>query len=676
MTKRLMAVGCACALALTTARARAQDNDPDDDEVIVVTATRTERSETEAPGSVTVIGRDEIESGSAADLQDVIDEATGTFVNTYGGAGASSTVRIRGTYGSQTLVLIDGRSATAPSLGEADLSATPPAFVERIEIVRGPGSALYGTGAVGGVVQLITREVPDELMNEVALCVGTFNTLGGSYVGGLPLGEGGIVYGVNALSTDGHRDNSDYSTLDVLLKYRLTAVNTGSLTLSFMAKESHIGIPGVWPTDGFPGAYGNEDVNSLVDYTDSTRGALQAVYEQENFKARIALDAWRDTAYQEYDDFSFPANHIAETSDLETVKPQLELTGAVVKSDSLSVTYGTSVVEDRFFRDVTTENLTAGTVTKDGHTVVRTTGAWWAQVETRHEPIDTVLGARWDEPSDYDGRFSYRANVAGKINSDLRVHAGIGTAFRAPSMNDLHWPSLGNPDLKPEDSREIELGVKWNPALAGGATINAAVFQKSVTDMIRWAPDSTGMWTPENVDDVSIAGGELTARAPLGAGFQAKLNYTYLTGTETGQQTTHVDYTSATPYTNVVVERDLAFTPRHQLALGVEWARPLLDGEVTVGISGTYTDEILNYYDTWIDLGGGMEYDVVQDTKVLDSYWVWGLRVALSWTGGEAFLKVDNALDEQYARQIGSSLTDRDFPMPGRTVTLGTKLTF
>jgi outer membrane receptor for Fe3+-dicitrate len=100
-------------------------------------------------------------------------------------------------------------------------------------------------------------------------------------------------------------------------------------------------------------------------------------------------------------------------------------------------------------------------------------------------------------------------------------------------------------------------------------------------------------------------------------------------------------------------------------------------GNVTVGLTGTYTEDILNYYEVWTETSSGSYiYDVSHPTKEINAYWVFGLRVATSWDGGEAFLRIDNAFDRQYARQIGSTLEDRNFPMPGRSLTLGTKLQF
>ena len=176
MWKRMIVLWLGTPL-LWAVSAAAQEEETPELEVIVVTATRAERDLLDTPGSATVIDREALQEEGGADIGDVVHETEGVDVLRYGGPGSSTTAHLRGTYGVHTLVLVDGRTQNAPSRGSADLSGLSPAFVEQIEIVRGPASALYGTGAVGGVLQVFTRDIPEEPINEAYVSLGSFGSV-------------------------------------------------------------------------------------------------------------------------------------------------------------------------------------------------------------------------------------------------------------------------------------------------------------------------------------------------------------------------------------------------------------------------------------------------------------------------------------------------------------------
>jgi len=681
-------------LALLAAAAAAQEDEPAEPgelEEMVVTATRTERPLLNVPGSVTVIGLDEIAEIGGADIGDVIRDVEGVDVLKYGGAGSTTTAHLRGTAGVHALVLVDGRIENSPSLGSADLSALSPAFVERVEIVRGPASALYGAGAIGGVIQVFTREVPAEPINEAYVFGGSFETVGGSFLTGAPFGLGGGLLGIHAIRTDGHRANSDFERQELFGKLGFGDETTGRTVITLGLSDSRAGWPGPEPAS-VPSdrsetqrVFGNDEVSSLVDFGRSARGYVQADYRRADFRARASIDRREEEPRQEWMQWDFgdsSYHHIVQENSLETTKPELEAIMVWRPSPGLKILAGGGFGYDRLGVATTESDLDAPSVTASQRVDERTTGSVWGQVELGEGPWQGVIGVRWDEPSDYDGKASGRFLGAWKSGTGLRVEAGIGTAFRAPSLSDLNWPAdaftEGNPDLTPEDSFEVELGVEWRTGGADGMRLSAAVFRNEIDDLIRWQPDATDIWRPENLNHVEIRGAELSGSAPLGAGFRTSLAYTFLDAETTGARRVYADYSATDVFTFAEITQDLSYTPRHHVSFSLDWMRAAPSGTLKVGATLGWVSKVFQYYETWTDVGAVpfTEYEIAYPAKKLDAHALLGLRVAWSWSGGEVFVKADNLLDEEYARQFGYSLDDRDFPMPGRSVTAGVRVRF
>lgn len=621
-------VAILCVVFAASGAAAQEDGPAETDEIdeleeVVVTATRTERTLLDVPGSVTVIGLEEIAEIGGADIADVVADAEGVDVLRYGGPGSSSSAHLRGTYGVHTLVLVDGRTQNSPSLGGADISMLSPAFVERVEIVRGPASALYGTGAVGGVIQVITREVPTEPISETHVSFGSFGTASVSFLDGWPLGSGGALLGLHAIRTDGHRPNSDFERQEVFGKLAFGEVEEGRAVVTLSLQDSRAGWPGPKPAGG-------GEVTSLDDFGESTRGSLQVDYRLGGFRARASVSHWSDDAVT-----------WGTVTSRETTMPEFGVSSSWKPRPWLRALAGADVSYDRFRVESGSKYVSE-----------RTTGSPWGQIELDRDAWQGIAGFRWDEPSDYDGKASGRLSGCWKSGTGLRLEAGVGTGFRAPALDDLYYPfdgyMEGNPNLKPETSVEAELAVKWTPEGRGDTRLIAAAFAKEVDGMMAWAPDAGGIWRPENLGQVDVLGLELAAKTRLGPGLCGSIGYTLLDADESGP--------------SLAEPRKLAYVPDHKVHLGAEWSKETVSGEVKAGLSVGRVANVQAYFG-----------DRVKD---LDPYWLVGLRFSRSWTGGEAFVRVDNLLDEEYSKQFGYALDDGDYPMPGRSVTAGARVRF
>ena len=143
---------------------------------IVVTPSRIEQSEEKTPYKVDVVTGSEMRQAYPEDVTEALETLPSVNINDYGSLGATKSIRMRGATASEVLVLMDGRPLNSPRDGEVDLSTVPLAQVGRVEVVYGPGSSLYGSSAMGGTVNIISREPPQKMKTEFTSLAGTFRT--------------------------------------------------------------------------------------------------------------------------------------------------------------------------------------------------------------------------------------------------------------------------------------------------------------------------------------------------------------------------------------------------------------------------------------------------------------------------------------------------------------------
>ncbi|HDZ62138.1 MAG TPA: hypothetical protein ENH40_03205, partial [Nitrospirae bacterium] len=218
---------------------------------VVTTATRIPHLLKYTPSSVTVITRDRIEAANPQDVADVLEDIAGLKIERYGSMGANSTVHIRGLYSSHVLVMVDGRPVNSPSTGSADLSWLSVDNIERIEVVRGPGSALYGANAVAGVINIITKSPPEEFTAKVTTSYGTWDTLITRLENGWKLGDFSYSVTANRKNSNGYRDNSAHESRDISAKLFYEFDKEVNLSLSGGHYHGRTENPGAKPAENF-----------------------------------------------------------------------------------------------------------------------------------------------------------------------------------------------------------------------------------------------------------------------------------------------------------------------------------------------------------------------------------------------------------------------------------------
>ncbi|MBW8369721.1 MAG: TonB-dependent receptor [Thiobacillus sp.] len=477
-------------------------------ETIVVTPTRTAQTADESLASVTVITRRDIERSQAGDLMALLDQQAGINVARTGGEGKSTAIFVRGAAAKHVLVLVDGVRAASATLGEYDWNALSPEQIERIEIVRGPFSSLYGSDAIGGVIQIFTRRAVGPGVKLTAGSRGT-RALDFSFGGG-----DAWRYSVEAgrESTDG-----------------LPTFSTDSTAYGFNRNHLAIGVDGRLAPDlalvaKLAQSWGRNELDANTgdnDYKNRTASLRLDHRVSAQWRHSLTLGNSLDR-YTSYSPF-VPArietkrNSLSWQHDLSFEPGQLSL-GLDYWTDHASK-------DNSGLLDARLEN----------------TGLF-AQYRFAALGGEAQLGARRDKHDAFGSQDTWNLRWGRELAPGLRVTAGHGTAFKAPTVNDLYWPNSvdgpytyvigadtysdtylthGNPTLRPETSRTSELGLSYRQA-DWGTAVN--LYETRVDDLIEWKQTvisggagpgiaTTYDWQPENVSSARMRGLELSGQA-------------------------------------------------------------------------------------------------------------------------------------------------------------------
>jgi vitamin B12 transporter len=491
-------------------------------EPVVVTGSRSEQPLDEALAPVTLITRADIERLQATELVELIARQSGLQFARAGGPGAQASVFARGANSSQLLVLVDGVRLNTVTSGAAVLGGIAVDTIDRIEIVRGNLSSLYGSEAIGGVVQIFTRGsgAPRELA--ASLEGGSGSTLGGA----LSATE---TFGATRLSASvAGRASDPYSSIDaaqvvIAPPFTLGANpdSDGSRQSSGSLRATHqlgtattLGLS-AWTqrnrtdfdsTSDGPATTHEEDARSEA-WQASMRHALADVW---------TLSAKVGQATEESDNVSSLASSFnngrfesrSRTAQLQADAQLAERVTALLGLEYLDQRGG-STSYDPAFSSVLTEfgrHVTSAWFGVTG----RTPGAGTHSVQ---------ISVRHDDYSDVGDTDTWLVAYGYALTPRLRATAQASTAFRAPSFNDLYFPGFGNPALSPERAESAELGLRYANA---GARASLAWFKTRTRDLIQFSGTQV-----QNVARATAEGVELSAEVRRGP-WQLQGNATYL----------------------------------------------------------------------------------------------------------------------------------------------------
>ncbi len=473
------------------------------DDPIVVTASRQPQRMNELLSDVSVIPREEIEAAGQSTLPELLARQPGIEFTMNGGAGSTMGLFIRGTNSEHTLVLIDGMRVNSATLGTTSLSRIPLSQIDRIEILRGPASALYGSEAIGGVIQIFTKQGSGPMAFNAEAAYGSYNT------SKVSAGVSGQANGFRYSAQASYDDTDGFSNIR---NKRNTAYNSdkdgfrdssfsGNLAYSF-SKDHELGL-NTFISDGRNHYDGGYKASAAHDYWSDERVSSYSLYSRNRW-----LPAWQSTlrigrGTDDSDYFTGKTKSNSVRTDQDQISWQndikLPLGNALLAVERVKQKVDASENYDK--TDRTIRSLLGGwSASYDAH-------RW--QLNLRHDSISGT-GSKTTGSAAYGYQFS----------DAWRASASYGTAYKAPSMNDLYYPFIpgvgqGNPDLKPEFARNKEISLHYETARH---TASLTYFHNRIEDLIQWVETPPGSWfyVPENVDTARITGWSLAYKGFFG----------------------------------------------------------------------------------------------------------------------------------------------------------------
>jgi vitamin B12 transporter len=489
---------------------------------VVVTAARQDQRADEVLSSVSVIEREQIERAGQSTVIDLLATQPGVQVSTTGGPGASSSVFIRGASSKHTLLLIDGVRVGSATLGQATLEAIPLGMIERIEILRGPASALYGSDALGGVIQVFTRKGREGLHPELFAGYGSNNTkhASASLAGGKDRLRYSILVGQE--ETDGFNAKHDIPKWFTPASWSPSGLDQSSYDTD---------------RDGFRNRY--LSLSASLGFRDDDEIGLNVFHSE----GKNWYDASRDLIAPAFDSYLekdlssigfYMRNRLAEGW-VSTLRIGQGQDSSKDHANSASVDpYETKQKQFVWQNDVrlgtgmllaayehTREEVESNTVYDSDERHVDALLLGWRGNFGLHS---LQLNARHDDNSQFGDKTTGLLGYGYQMSPEWSVRGSIGSAFKAPSFNDLYWPKLGNPSLQPEVALNREATVAWE---RGAHKVDVTYFNNKVKGLIDWAEVSQGEYAPSNVGLARLEGVELAYAVSLG-GYALKTGIDYL----------------------------------------------------------------------------------------------------------------------------------------------------
>lgn len=580
------------AVFLLFGAARVFANKPPSDQLspIVVTADRFAQSVDEALFPVTVITHQEIERSQAQSVEDLLRGQVGVDISNNGGQGKTTSVFLRGTNSDHVLVLIDGIKIGSATTGTAALQDLPVSLIDHIEIVRGPRSSLYGSEAIGGVIQIFTRKGHGPATS-------TFSIGGGSY--GTKRGDATLSGGIG------------------------------------QAGWYDLGISG-YDTQGFNACQGSLSAGCYVIEPDkdgyrNLSGRLRAGWLFGN-GAEVEVNTLRTTGNNFYDgsnsNQSKTSQQVLGTTLRFNVIPIWNAILRFGQSQDNSNNYLDGVFKSRFNsrrytavwkNDVsidTGKNLIAGVDWQrdqiDSATIYTATSrnntAAFAEYLSQFGVQDLQFSLREDHNQQFGAATTGGAAWGYRFTNHLRLSISYGTAFKAPTFNELYYPGFGNAKLQPERSRSLDVGMTGSTRTQ---VWSVHAYETKITDLIGY----DASYTPANINAACIRGLE----AEISRRFQ---------------------YWS--------VRANLSLLRPINQASGLNYGKLLSRRAERI-----FALSVIREQGRWrmgADLRGeGRRYDDLANTQVLGGYATWGLhaeyRLDMNW---RMQAQIENVFDKKY----------------------------
>lgn len=462
---------------------------------LVVTATRTPVPQSETLAAVTVIERDEIDRAQATDVVEILRFDAGLELGRNGGPGTVTSLFTRGGESNHTLVLIDGIRMNPATSGGGALQNIAPHMIERVEVVRGPRSTLYGSDAIGGVINIITRR-PEKPSVDIALRAGGDNTFGSAANFGYGDAEKSISVGVQQLRTDGIPSCAG-GTQD--RGYDNTSFNLRGDTKVSNGTELFARI---WSAKGsseyvsFCGPFG---APLAQDFHNSVGAAGLQISPLSNWQSRITISRMEDDIQQAQ------SNYLLDQDYVRTTRPTLDWHNIIQISSDHRLSFGAAGAREKV------DALSFETAIMESRDIV--SGFIQDEISLGRNHLSAAVNL-----ADYEGfgsQFNWNVEYGFDLFESSKLIASAGTGFRAPDATD-RFGFGGDPDLEPEEAINYEIGLRQG--IGRYQVIDLRVFQSEVDELITVEfdagndPDVDYGFRAVNIDDYRNRGAELSWR--------------------------------------------------------------------------------------------------------------------------------------------------------------------
>ena len=516
-------------------------------DTVIVTATRTPTNINQLGSSVSVISADDIERRQFQTLTDALQDVPGLHIVQSGGKGTQTSVFMRGSNSDHTLVLIDGIEMNDPSSpnGAFDFANFLLEDIASIEVVRGSQSVLYGADAIGGVIHIRTQQGSGKFKIRGKVEVGLNSTHHETVALSGSNSDFSYSATIAALKTNGESiatekrlapasliedDGYDNTIFSAKLGWQPSAAFEANFTARFIEAETNI--------DG-----GFDSSGNTVEDPDATNDSDQ-LYLGAEFKGNFINDLWQPTLSFSKADIErknrnnrqSPLGNMDRT-DFNGEKTKISLQNDLFFFDNQIITLGFEHEDEEMdsegattfggiFGDFIINQLTDADR--------KTKSAYIQDQISFNDKVFVTLGARYDDPDNFDSEVTYRATTSYQMTDNTRLHAAYGTGFKVPSLFQLfgHTPNnfgsefRGNPNLKPETSKSWEIGVDqslWQNRVKGSFTY----FRSDIDDLITTVFLPTFDSTTINRDDVDMYGVESNISIAAHNDIDINLNYTF-----------------------------------------------------------------------------------------------------------------------------------------------------
>jgi len=465
------------------------------EDTVVVTATRFPQVRTQTLQPVNVITSEDIARSGQQTLVEVLQTLGGVETASNGGPGQPSSVFMRGANSGHTLVLIDGMRIGSATLGTTAFENIPLSQIERIEVVPGQLSSLYGSDAIGGVIQIFTKSGKYAPASSITAGVGTYNTR--TVAGGVSRTIGDTDFSLNlgrfetggfdatkpgAFGHDPDKDGHRNENFSGRIAHRLSTRNELGLTIFQSDGRTH------FDNDPTIDAVNHQTLSAFSLYssnqiTDSWRSLLRAGQSQDRSTTTGAFPSFFGTR-----------------------QPQFTW------QNDIKLGPGTAIAGAEYVA----QRVTSDSAFAQNHRTIKSAFAGYAGTYEKH---DWQANIRADDNSQFGNHTTGLLGYGYRLTSELRLRAGAGSAFKAPTFNDLYAidPSLffiPNPDLRPERSRSKEAGMNYQ---VGMNRFSATYFENHITDLIVFVFDpNAGGGTVQNLNRARIKGTELSYQGSVG----------------------------------------------------------------------------------------------------------------------------------------------------------------